>query len=49
MGAPLPCEVLSCFLRLHSIEQCRIEKCAFRWKREAAEDRAEDPHVEEAG
>lgn len=34
---PLPCDVLSCFLRLHSITMCKAERCCYRWMREAKE------------
>jgi hypothetical protein len=37
LAAPDPCAVLNCFLRLHSVEQCRREQCCYRWMREARE------------
>ncbi len=37
MPAPLPCEVLSCFLRLHSITMCKAERCCYLHIRERQE------------
>jgi hypothetical protein len=35
MPDPNPCRVLSCFLANHAIAQCHIERCCYRWQREA--------------
>lgn len=34
------CEALSCKWRGYAITACKDEGCAYRWTREAAEDRA---------
>jgi hypothetical protein len=43
---PLPCAVLFCFLRLHSILMCKLEACCYRWMREATEDRQREKERE---
>jgi hypothetical protein len=34
------CEALECPRRASRVDVCREEGCAYRWQREAAEDRA---------
>ena len=44
---PLPCAVLQCSLEKHSIEMCKLERCCYRWQRQAAEGRQRDKERDE--